>query len=167
MQISGNPTWAAPQTTGHPLGLPAAAQNIVKDTQIASARAASDSALGQGQGKPFLPGLPLKPPVQGEPTVAPPSIMQIKISSLLQEQANARAEDTADSAEPARQENAQPAAPDAVAETAADKPPAALQEPVEQTEAVKGYSAALETTVAATGPRTVTLDLTDTTPVAS
>ena len=102
MLISATSAASAPHSTGHPLGLPAFARQPVRDTQVAAARAASDSALGQGGDRPFVPVYPRQLPAEGEARTAPPSIMQIRISSLLLEQAAAHAEKAAaDLPEPA------------------------------------------------------------------
>ena len=89
MQISGIPTWLAPVTTGHPLGLPEANRQAQEAPRVKpiQKRGDPDAALAEG-----------RPPAQfwrgtrGEPDpadhVAPPSIMQIRISRMLDEQAS-------------------------------------------------------------------------------
>lgn len=89
MQISGIPTWYAPQTTGHPLGLPEAQPRAAEKTRVVPITKRSDSNALSSEGRP---------PEQfwratdGDSTptdhVAPPSIMQIRISRMLEEQAS-------------------------------------------------------------------------------
>ncbi|MFZ5964927.1 hypothetical protein ACOXXX_18435 [Thalassococcus sp. BH17M4-6] len=86
MQISGTPPWAAPHSTGHPLGLPAAPDRPQSDTRIAAARDAAAAGSDPGQQRPFAHPTPQK---ADAPKTAPPSIMQLRITSHLQEQAQA------------------------------------------------------------------------------
>lgn len=82
------PTWAAPQTTGHPLGLPNPSAQPYVTTQVTPLRKTSDSALGNSGGRPHDSDTasPDERKDSDQP-VAPPSALQLKIISILQEQA--------------------------------------------------------------------------------
>jgi hypothetical protein len=98
MKLVGIPAWYAPHSTGHPLGLPEPARKPSPVTvKPIAKRSDPDATLSDG-----------KPPMQfwrsgsGDPDpathVAPPTIMQIKISRMLADQASGLAE----TAEPAK-----------------------------------------------------------------
>ncbi|MBS0125360.1 hypothetical protein [Thetidibacter halocola] len=92
MKLVGIPAWYAPHSTGHPLGLPEPARKPPSVTvKPIAKRSDPDATLSDG-----------KPPLQfwrsagGEPDpathVAPPTIMQLKISRMLEDQAKGMAE---------------------------------------------------------------------------
>ncbi len=88
MQLTGPSLWIAPLATGHPHGLPGAKRQEKPTTKVQPLDQARnpDAALTRGQ----TPGNFWKA-VNGEPIpddhVAPPTIMQLKISQMLDEQA--------------------------------------------------------------------------------
>ncbi|MBO9467748.1 hypothetical protein J7443_21130 [Tropicibacter sp. R15_0] len=88
MQPTGPSLWIAPLATGHPHGLPGAKRPEKPTTKVQPLDQARnpDAALTRGQ----TPGNFWKA-VNGEPIpeehIAPPSIMQLKISQILDEQA--------------------------------------------------------------------------------
>ena len=94
MQLAGPTLWTAPLATGHPLGLPGI-QKPTPPHQRVQPTAQSrnpDATMSDGQ-----PPAKFWRAASGEPDpathLAPPSIMQIKISQMLDEQANEQAED--------------------------------------------------------------------------
>lgn len=104
MQLTGVPQVVAPLATGHPLGLPGAPVRTAEETKVQPVKEQSttdtDHATDHGtEGQPpagfwrSLTGLP-------DPAnhVAPPSIMQIRISALLEEQAEALLKELRDKA---------------------------------------------------------------------
>ncbi|WP_299936535.1 hypothetical protein [uncultured Pelagimonas sp.] len=88
MQLTGPSLWIAPLATGHPHGLPGAKRQEKPTTKVQPLDQARnpDAALTRGQ----TPGNFWKA-VNGEPIpddhIAPPTIMQLKISQMLDEQA--------------------------------------------------------------------------------
>ncbi len=88
MQLTGPSLWIAPLATGHPHGLPGAKRQEKQTTKVQPLDQARnpDAALTRGQ----TPGNFWKA-VNGEPIpddhIAPPTIMQLKISQMLDEQA--------------------------------------------------------------------------------
>ncbi|WP_226621788.1 hypothetical protein [Alloyangia pacifica] len=104
MQLTGVPQVVAPLATGHPLGLPGAPVRTAEETKVQPVKESSTtgtdhSADHAAEGQPpagfwrSLTGLP-------DPAnhVAPPSIMQIRISALLEEQAEALLKELRDKA---------------------------------------------------------------------
>ncbi|MBN9890434.1 hypothetical protein [Salipiger abyssi] len=95
MQFTGVPPAVAPLATGHPLGLPAVPDGPARETKVQpvseQARTGTD---GETSGQPpadFWRGLTGLP--NPAKHVAPPSIMQIKISAILEEQAERLTQD--------------------------------------------------------------------------
>ncbi|MCA0998453.1 hypothetical protein [Alloyangia pacifica] len=95
MQFTGVPQVVAPLATGHPLGLPGAPVRTAEETKVQPVKEQSTTDTDQGgeygaDGQPpasfwrSLTGMP-------DPSshVAPPSIMQLRITALLEEQAEA------------------------------------------------------------------------------
>lgn len=88
MQIAGPSLWIAPLATGHPHGLPGAKRSEKQSTKVQPLDQShdTDAALARHQApENFWKA------VNGEPVpedhVAPPTIMQLKISQMLDEQA--------------------------------------------------------------------------------
>ncbi len=88
MQFSVLPNWAAPLSTGHSFGLPETGVQVKSVTRVAavSKQSFSDTGMMQEKSPP-----PFSRPATGQrgasTNVAPPSIMQLKISELLNTQA--------------------------------------------------------------------------------
>ncbi|KMK66505.1 hypothetical protein [Puniceibacterium sp. IMCC21224] len=115
--------WAAPQTTGHPLGLPATTPLPSTSRKVAPVNQQSTSDTGLEQDKSTAR---LWFEAQGRPDpathIAPPSITQLKIIALLSEQAgidpttgNTIAETDRDAA--LSSERSDPITPDAARDT--------------------------------------------------
>lgn len=124
------PPLMAPQTTGHPAGLPQDVARQNPETRITAPKEGAATANAQGdtpsgQKSPFPKG------ADGKAT-APPTILQIRINSMLEEQQRERdeqqAEQTAAEAPEAGTSELDRAAPAAPAE-AAPKAPAPEEEP--------------------------------------
>ena len=91
MLISGIPAWAAPQSTGHPQALPATPAPAASDSRVVALAGSKEASLGQsGDGSAQDDGTASRK----DQKAAPPTIMQIKIATMLQEQAEARADET-------------------------------------------------------------------------
>lgn len=87
MQLAGLSYLSAPQVTGHPLGLPGAPDRKTSVTEVQPILDARrpETQLGRGSPRTFYYAVQNKPdPATHNP---PPSIMQIKISQILQDQA--------------------------------------------------------------------------------
>ncbi|MGY9050013.1 hypothetical protein P775_18825 [Puniceibacterium antarcticum] len=88
MHFSVLPPWAAPISTGHPFGLPGTSDQTKSVTRVptVSKQSSSDSGMMQEKSPSQFWRV-----VGGQPDpathVAPPSIMQLKISALLEQQA--------------------------------------------------------------------------------
>ena len=150
MQIPGISTWAAPQTTGHPLGLPGTVIPAVKDTRITASRATSDSAMGKDQNPPYTAPNPPRAMsgTSGDEPAAPPTIMQLKINSLLQEQAQERLEEVAETRQPAAQTTEVDAQADVPAQPATDAPQGTDAAEAGTDAQTSGYAAGLDTQTA-------------------
>ena len=89
MQMTGVSSAVAPLATGHPLGLPASPPGPAVETKVQpiaqQARTGTDPDPGGEPPSNFWRGLTGLPDPSKH--VAPPSIMQIRIAALLQEQA--------------------------------------------------------------------------------
>ncbi|MBY6003649.1 hypothetical protein KUV62_07005 [Salipiger bermudensis] len=89
MQMTGVPSLVAPLATGHPLGLPAQPAGPAAETRVQpvaqQAQTGTDPDPGGQPPSNFWRGLTGLPDPKKH--VAPPSIMQIKIAALLEEQA--------------------------------------------------------------------------------
>lgn len=89
MQFTGVPPAVAPLATGHPLGLPAVPDGPARETKVQpvseQARIGTDAETRGQPPADFWRGLTGLP--NPAKHVAPPSIMQIKISAILEEQA--------------------------------------------------------------------------------
>lgn len=89
MQFTGVSQSVAPLATGHPLSLPASPIKAAPETRVqpVSKQAKTGAEAGQdGQDRPAAQRQPGGDTVPVD-RAAPPSIMQLKISALLQEQA--------------------------------------------------------------------------------
>ncbi|MBW4985847.1 hypothetical protein KZZ07_25215 [Mameliella sp. CS4] len=88
MQVTVTPLLTAPQVTGHPQGLPEVSRDPASETRVKPIADARDPEAGLREGQ-----APAKfwRAANGEPdpdaNTAPPSIMQITISRMLEEQA--------------------------------------------------------------------------------
>ncbi|MGR3377345.1 hypothetical protein [Salipiger abyssi] len=95
MQFTGVPPAVAPLATGHPLGLPAVPDGPARETKVQpvseQARTGSDAETSGQPPADFWRGLTGLP--NPAKHVAPPSIMQIKISAILEEQAEQLTQD--------------------------------------------------------------------------
>ncbi len=106
MQITGLPNWAAPQATGHPFGLPAAHRPPVPEKRVQPLKPFSrtDTAIPEN-----LPPSEFWRGARGKPDpashVAPPSILQIEISRLLDQQATSGPGDDAQAPQDAPRAN--------------------------------------------------------------
>ncbi|MDA7426043.1 hypothetical protein [Thalassococcus lentus] len=99
MQIPSLPQIAAPLTTGHPLGLPEAAQQKAQSSQVPSVQPSDGSASDPWRDHPSQHNAQQGDrDTEGQPKTAPPSIMQIKISQLLDAQAEEQPGQTQDHA---------------------------------------------------------------------
>lgn len=89
MQMTGVSSAVAPLATGHPLGLPASPAGPAVETKVQpiaqQSRTGTDPDPGGEPPSNFWRGLTGLPDPSKH--VAPPSIMQIRIAALLQEQA--------------------------------------------------------------------------------
>lgn len=87
MILTTMPALQAPQSTGHPASLPSVtqpAQAAIRVQAPAKGQGASGAQINNGQSE----ASPGKPPTKdGEKDTAPPTILQIKINTMLQEQA--------------------------------------------------------------------------------
>jgi hypothetical protein len=107
MQVTATPLLTAPQLTGHPQGLPDVPRDPASETRVKPIADARDPEAGLREGQ-----APAKfwRAVNGEPdpdaNTAPPSIMQIAISRMLEEQAPPTT--VADAAESAADTGADP-----------------------------------------------------------
>ncbi|EPX85611.1 hypothetical protein [Salipiger mucosus] len=91
----------APLATGHPLGLPATQERTSPATRVqpAAREAAADNNPGTGGQPPGAARRDASGDPDPEPHSAPPSIMQIKITAMLEEQAEALRGTAPDTAE--------------------------------------------------------------------
>lgn len=92
MLLAGpTPTWIAPLATGHPLGLPGAQKQPTPQQRVQPVSQSGSSATSADREHPVI--LPERKDDPNPAThVAPPSIMQIKISQMLYEQASKQGE---------------------------------------------------------------------------
>lgn len=97
MQFPTIPAMLAPLATGHPYGLPADQRGTSLDKRVQPIGPSQDSntTSTRGEPQPFLRASHGRVPAQTpqEDHVAPPSIMQIKILQMLDEQASKIDED--------------------------------------------------------------------------
>ena len=120
MQLTGVPQVVAPLATGHPLGLPGAPVRTAEETKVQPVKEQSttDTDHGADHGTDGQPPTGFWRSLTGLPDpanhVAPPSIMQIRISALLEEQAEALLKELRDKA---------------IARIAVESPPPAQTEP--------------------------------------
>lgn len=101
MQVTITPLLTAPQVTGHPQGLPEVSREPASETRVKPIADARDPEAGLREGQ--APANFWRA-ANGEPdpdaNTAPPSIMQITISRMLEEQApRTTAPDTTEGAE--------------------------------------------------------------------
>ncbi|WP_425099687.1 hypothetical protein [Tropicibacter sp. S64] len=90
MLLAGpTPTWIAPLATGHPLGLPGAQKQTPPQQRVQPPAQPRDASSTLTRDAPLPQQWRDHATVDPDPTthVAPPSIMQIKISQMLVEQA--------------------------------------------------------------------------------
>lgn len=88
MQIMSLSVPIAPQTTGHPFGLPENRDPVRRETRVTPVAESRNPDAGFKDGKkPLQFWRSAGGAVDPETHIAPPSIMQIKISQLLNEQA--------------------------------------------------------------------------------
>lgn len=130
MHFAGPTSWIAPLATGHPLGLPALSKQPQSQQKVQPPNAS------RGMGRMMSDGQP--PPQPGNPRrelpdpathVAPPTIMQLKISQILDDQA-LKIREAPEEAQPeqGRKDGADDTTPRAATPTQAE-------------EAVRGYEA--------------------------
>ena len=142
MQISGPITSLAPLATGHPVGLPEPTPKTPPHKRVSEpVRAQTSTGFEQGK-KPadFWRAATGQPNPQTH--IAPPSLMQLRITQMLDDQVKAQQE-TAEVTDPASPENtAQSDGPEADEPEAPIMSSAELDKAAErQINAVKGYSA--------------------------
>ncbi len=109
MQLSGPVSLSAPQITGHPHGLPGTTEDLAPSQKV---QPILDARRPETQLGNHTPPQAFWHKAQGEPHPqthdGPPSIMQIKISQMLNEQASMLAKADAPEAEQARVETTEP-----------------------------------------------------------
>lgn len=114
MLFTAVPPITAPQTTGHPAALPQDAARVAPETRVSAPKGggASDNTRSDSHLRREFPG---RRPKDGDQKSAPPTLLQIKINSMLAEQQEARAQERRDAD-----------APEAVPAPAVDAEPADL-----------------------------------------
>ena len=131
MQMTGISSAVAPLATGHPLGLPASPPSSAVETKVQpiaqQAQTGTDPDPGGEPPSSFWRGLTGLPDPAKH--VAPPSIMQIRIAALLQEQAEQLVSLAPDAPEPESAPASTPASDDGAAQ-AYTGPERSRQEPV-------------------------------------
>ncbi len=92
MYFSVLPNWAAPVTTGHPFGLPEAGMRGKSTARVptVSEQPSSDTGFMQEKSPTRYRRAAGEPP-EPENHCPPPSILQLRISAMLEEQAEAQA----------------------------------------------------------------------------
>ncbi|WP_417724069.1 hypothetical protein [Salipiger sp.] len=147
MQFTGTFLGVSPLATGHPLGLPAVQQKTLVDTKVQPV--AQQSKTENDTGREGLPPKEFWRSLTGSPDpathTAPPSIMQLKILAILDEQAERLDPATAKDGDPAAgteaPDPAEPPDPDTAATAAAPGTTPGKADPVPATgpKGAEGY----------------------------
>lgn len=90
MLLAGStPNWSAPLATGHPLGLPGAQKQTLPHQRVQPVSQPQGSSASATRSDPVPHQVKTQAEADTDPAthIAPPSIMQIKISQMLVEQA--------------------------------------------------------------------------------
>lgn len=114
MHLAGPTPWIAPLATGHPLGLPALQKQPQAQIKVQPAHAARGMGTMMSDRQPPPHSSPARRDTPDPAThVAPPTIMQIKISQMLDDQA-VQLRDPAETGEGTSEPEASEARPDAL-----------------------------------------------------